>query len=107
MVYHYLSGNQTRRMELLRDLAPEPYAEIHPATARQYGIGDGDWVQVASRRGKVTLRAQISDITRPDTVFIPYHWGDYVAANLLTLQGALDPYSRMPELKMATVASPG
>jgi assimilatory nitrate reductase catalytic subunit len=102
VVYHYLSGNQTRRIPFLRDLAPDPYVEIHPATARQYGIKPGDYVRVSSRRGELTLRAQVSEITRPDTVFIPYHWGDDVAANLLTVQ-ALDPYAKMPELKAAAV----
>lgn len=103
VVYHYLSGNQTRRISMLRDLAPDPYCEIHPATAGKYGIKPGDFVRVASRRGKLVVRAQVSAVTRPDTVFIPYHWGDDVAANLLTVQ-ALDPHSRMPELKAAAVS---
>ncbi|MFZ5825156.1 MAG: molybdopterin oxidoreductase family protein [Bacillota bacterium] len=102
VVYHYLSGNQTRRIAMLRDLAPDPYCEIHPATARQHGIKPGDWVKVVSRRGAISLRAQVSEVTRPDTVFVPYHWGDDVAANLLTVQ-ALDPHAKMPELKAAAV----
>lgn len=102
VVYHYLSGNQTRRIPMLRDLAPDPYCEIHPATAERYGIRPGDWVRVVSRRGKLQVRAQVTGVTRPDTVFIPYHWGDDVAANLLTVQ-SLDPHSRMPELKAAAV----
>jgi assimilatory nitrate reductase catalytic subunit len=102
VVYHFLSGNQTRRIPMLRDLAPDPYVEIHPVTAQKYGIKPGDYVRVSSRRGRLVVRAQISAVTRPDTVFIPYHWGDDQAANLLTVQ-ALDPYSRMPELKAAAV----
>ena len=102
VVYHYLSGNQTRRIPLLRDLAPDPYCEIHPATAAQLGIRPGDWVRVSSRRGTLIVRAQVSSTIRPDTVFIPYHWGDDVAANLLTIP-TLDPYSRMPELKACAV----
>ncbi len=102
VVYHYLSGNQTRRIPLLRDLAPDPYCEIHPATAAQLGIQPGDWVRVSSRRGTLIVRAQVSNTIRPDTVFIPYHWGDDVAANLLTIP-TLDPYSRMPELKACAV----
>lgn len=102
VVYHYLSGNQTRRIPLLRDLAPDPYCEIHPAAAAPLGIRPGDWVRVQSRRGELVVRAQVSATTRPDTVFIPYHWGDDVAANLLTVP-ALDPHSRMPELKACAV----
>lgn len=102
VVYHYLSGNQTRRIPLLRDLAPDPYCEIHPTTAQQYGIKQGDWVKVSSRRGQIVLRAEVTSITRVDGVFIPYHWGGDLAANLLTLP-KLDPYSKMPELKSAAV----
>ncbi len=102
VVYHYLSGNQTRRIPFLRDLAPDPYVEIHPDTAGRYGIKPGDWVRVTSRRGTMVVRAQVTGVIRSDTVFIPYHWGDDVAANLLTVP-ALDPYSRMPELKAAAV----
>jgi assimilatory nitrate reductase catalytic subunit len=102
VVYHYLSGNQTRRIPFLHALAPDPYVEIHPATAAQYGIKPGDFVRVESRRGHVVLRAQESAVIRPDTVFVPYHWGDDIAANLLTIQ-ELDPYSKMPELKACAV----
>lgn len=34
VVYHYLSGNQTRRIQFLRDMCPEPYVEVHPDTAK-------------------------------------------------------------------------
>lgn len=102
VVYHFLSGNQTRRIPFLRDLAPDPYVEIHPETASRHGIQPGDWVRVTSRRGSLVLRALVTAAIRPDTVFIPYHWGNDVAANLLTLP-SLDPSSRMPELKAVAV----
>lgn len=35
---------------------------------------------------------------RPDTIFIPYHWGEELAANQLT-NPALDPTSKIPEYK--------
>jgi assimilatory nitrate reductase catalytic subunit len=37
---------------------------------------------------------------RPDTVFVPYHWPETLAANQLTVR-ALDPVSKMPEFKVA------
>ncbi len=39
---------------------------------------------------------------RPDTVFIPYHWGGKQAANNLTIR-AYDPISRIPEYKVCAV----
>jgi assimilatory nitrate reductase catalytic subunit len=34
VVFHYLSGNQTRRIPFLMEQCPEPYAEMHPSLAR-------------------------------------------------------------------------
>jgi assimilatory nitrate reductase catalytic subunit len=39
---------------------------------------------------------------RPDTVFMPFHWGEDASANLVT-NPALDPISRMPEFKVRAV----
>ena len=35
---HYQSGTQTRRIAELQELAPEPVAEVHPATAARLGL---------------------------------------------------------------------
>ena len=45
VVYHYLSGNQTRRIPFLRDMCPEPYVEVHPETAPNYNIEHGEGVR--------------------------------------------------------------
>ena len=39
---------------------------------------------------------------RPDTVFVPFHWGGAACVNALT-SDALDPTSRMPEFKVCAV----
>jgi assimilatory nitrate reductase catalytic subunit len=93
----YQSGTQTRRVGRLRELAPEPFAELHPQTARRYGIVDR--VQLETRRGSATFAARITDSIRSDVVFVPFHW---LGANTLT-NPALDPTSRMPEFKACAV----
>jgi assimilatory nitrate reductase catalytic subunit len=102
VVSQYLSGTQTRRIGALVDLCPEPYVEIHPELAAKYGIEDGTWMRVESRRGHVVLKAKVVTTIRPDTVFIPYHWPGKRAANNLTIR-ALDPISGIPEFKRACV----
>lgn len=102
VVTQYLSGAQTRRIGGLVDLCPDPYVEIHPSLAAEYGISDKDWMCVESRRGKVVLQAKVVTTIRPDTVFIPYHWPGKRAANNLTIR-ALDPVSKIPEFKRACV----
>jgi assimilatory nitrate reductase catalytic subunit len=102
VVMHYLSGTQTRRLGGLLDLCEEPYVEIHPQLAEDYGIADKDWMKVESRRGSVTLQAKVVTTIRPDTVFIPYHWPGKRAANNLTGR-FLDPVSKIPEFKKSVV----
>lgn len=98
VVYQYLSGNQTRRIGFLVQQCPEPYVEIHPETAAKLKINDGERVKVVSRRGEGVFPALVVRTIRPDTIFIPYHWGEELAANQLT-NPALDPTSKIPEFK--------
>ena len=102
VVSQFLSGTQTRRIGPLVDQYPEPRLEIHPRLAERLNILDGDRVAVESRRGECTLRAQVVHTIRPDTVFIPYHWGGDQSANQLTI-AAQDPISKIPEYKVCAV----
>ncbi|MCP3774039.1 molybdopterin oxidoreductase family protein [Paenibacillus sp. MZ04-78.2] len=98
VVYHYLSGNQTRRIPFLRDMCPEPFVEVHPETAKLYGIEHEETVRLFTRRGEAYFKVKIIEAIRKDTVFVPYHFGHEQSINLLTI-AALDPMSRMPEFK--------
>jgi len=98
IVHQYLSGNQTRRIGFLVQQCPEPFVEIHPETAMKYKINDGERVKVISRRGEGIFPALVVKTIRPDTIFIPYHWGEQLAANQIT-NAALDPTSKIPEFK--------
>ena len=99
VVSQYLSGTQTRRIGSLVDQYPEPLCEMHPILAEKLGIKDRDFVKVSTRRGEMTVPAQVVKTIRPDTVFIPYHWGGKKAANQLTNR-KLDPISKIPEFKV-------
>ena len=102
VVSQYLSGAQTRRIGPLLEQYPEPLVEMHPRMAGPMGVKTGDLVKVTSRRGSVTLKAQVTKAIRPDVVFIPYHWAGEQSANRLTIQ-ALDPTSKIPEYKVCAV----
>ncbi len=103
VVYHYLSGNQTRRVPFLREQAPHVWVEIHEQTAEKLGIVDGDWALVRTRRGEMTVRALIVRSIRPDTIFMPYHYGHTEAANILT-NPILEPMMKIPEYKVCAAA---
>lgn len=102
VVSQFLSGTQTRRIGPLVDHYPEPRVEMHPLLAQKLGILDGEWVEVASRRGRITLRAHVVQTIRPDTVFVPYHWAGRQSINQLTI-AAQDPISKIPAYKVCAV----
>lgn len=102
VLVHYQSGAQTRRVAALAAAEPEVFVEVHPETAARYGLADGDLADVVSRRGTTTARVRCVPSLRPDTVFLPFHFGGAGAANNVT-NPALDPVSRMPEFKVAAV----
>src|SRR5689334_17121408 len=103
VIYHYLSGNQTRRTPFLKEMAPYPWVEIHERTAEHLGIRDSDWVTVRTRRGELTAPALVVKSIRPDTLFIPYHYGHDQAANILT-NPVLEPMNKIPEYKVCAAA---
>jgi assimilatory nitrate reductase catalytic subunit len=102
LLAHYQTGSQTRRVPELAEAEPAPFVEIHPDMAHSLGIEAGDPVCLTTRRGSITLPARLSPGIRRDTVFVPFHWGGRVSANLLT-KAALDPIARIPEFKACAV----
>lgn len=48
-VYHFHHGTM-RHAPYSRELYPAPFVRINPATAAEYGIVHGDWVELSSRR---------------------------------------------------------
>jgi assimilatory nitrate reductase catalytic subunit len=99
VVSQFLSGTQTRRIGPLVKQYPEPRLELHPRLAEKLGIADGEWATCETRRGAITVRAQVVTTIRPDTVFIPYHWPGEKSANRLTV-AAQDPISKIPQYKV-------
>lgn len=99
---HYQSGTQTRRVQPLNDMQAEPLAEIHPATARQYGLVPGEYAMLTTRRGSAICKVKVTTTIREDTIFMPFHFPGLQSANRLT-NAALDPTSRMPEFKVCAV----
>ncbi|AST90406.1 formate dehydrogenase subunit alpha [Sutcliffiella cohnii] len=102
VVFHYLSGSQTRRVDFLMEQCPLPYVEMHPELASQYNLLNGDKVKLTTKRSHMELEVRLTKAIRKDTIFVPYHWGKELAVNQLT-NPALDPTSRMPEFKVCSV----
>jgi formate dehydrogenase major subunit len=99
---HYNNGSMTRRCHGLRQIAPEETLEIHPMDASRLGVGDGELVNVRSRRGSLLVRARITERSQPGTVFLSFHFPES-PTNQLT-SSALDEIALTPEYKVCAVA---
>ncbi len=102
LLEHYQSGTQTRRVPSLLAAQPMARLQIHPGTASNLAIGDGDAVVVTSSNGEVRATADLTAETRQDTVFLAFHYPDHQSANRLT-GSATDPVSGMPGFKTTPV----
>jgi anaerobic selenocysteine-containing dehydrogenase len=65
---------QHRSIARLRRQVPEPFLEIHPATAAALGIEDGEWVSVETPAGRIRLKAKSKDSLHPSTVATAHGW---------------------------------
>ena len=101
VLYHFHTGTVTRRSKGLNEIYPEALVEINPQDAEKLKIGNGEFVQVISRRGKIKAKAQITEKSGKGVVFMSFHFHE-AAANLLT-NAALDPVAKIPEYKVCAV----
>jgi len=58
--YYLLSSY--RWVKKLREKRPRPMAEIHPDTAAEHGICDGDEILIETKYGEITQVARVTDI---------------------------------------------
>jgi len=70
--YYLLSSY--RWVERLRERSPHPFVEIHPETAVQCGILDGEEVVIETLHGSVLQRARVTDIVHPRVVSAALGW---------------------------------
>lgn len=96
----YNVGAQTRRTGNVA-WHPEDILELHPHDAETRGIKDGDLVTLASRVGKTTLHAEISDRMPAGVVYTTFHH-PVTGANVVTTENS-DWATNCPEYKVTAV----
>jgi thiosulfate reductase / polysulfide reductase chain A len=57
-----------------REQHPDPLVQIHPDTAHELNIKDGDWVYIETKRGVITQKAQVTSDIHPRVVNAESHW---------------------------------
>jgi formate dehydrogenase major subunit len=96
----YNVGAQTRRTDNQLWMR-EDILDIHEADAEMRGIRSGDWVAIRSRKGEITLKAEISDRVAPGVVYTTFHHPD-TGTNVLTTEIS-DWATDCPEYKVTAV----
>ncbi len=97
---HYNSGTMTRRTGNVKILT-EDVLLIHPDDARKHLIGEGDMVCVESPRGKVDIKARITDEIKPGVLSTTFHFPDLML-NIIT-SDEHDSEASCPEYKVVAV----
>ncbi len=59
-----------RNVPILREMQPDPLLHIHPETAAERQIENGEWVKVESPHGWIKVKAEYYPGIRPDTVMM-------------------------------------
>lgn len=100
---HWHSGTMTMRVPELYRAVPEALCYMHPATAKDIGVKDGELVWVESRRGKVKARVDTRGRNRPPRTLVYVPWFDEkVYINKVCLD-ATCPISKQTDYKKCAV----
>jgi formate dehydrogenase major subunit len=100
-LYHFHTSTMSRRVKGLDALDGQELLRIHPDDAANLEIADGDLLHVSSRRGKIKVRAKITDTCPTGVVSLTFHFAE-APTNVLT-NAALDPVAKIPETKVCAV----
>ena len=97
---HYNAGTMTRRTPN-KDIILEDVVMINPADAEVHFIHDGDWVCIESARGKVDIKALVTDEVKPGVISTTFHFPEH-NINLVT-SSVHDSEALCPEYKVVAV----
>ena len=95
---------RTGRSQRLSSHIGEPFVEIHPADAAAHGIEPASLVRVMRPRGRILVRALVTDRVAEGTLFVPMHWTDQTSANARVdrlVDPVVDAVSGQPALKFS------
>jgi formate dehydrogenase major subunit len=80
---HHLSGVMSRYLPMLAELHYSHFTEISHELAKELGLANGDMVTVSTPRGKIHVRAMVTNRFKPfiidgktvHQIGVPWHWG--------------------------------
>ncbi|MBN8693801.1 MAG: formate dehydrogenase subunit alpha [Bacteroidetes bacterium] len=97
---HYNCGAMTRRTNNAKILK-EDYLMINPSDAKKHLINNGDMVCVISARGKVDVKARLTDEVKPGILSSTFHFPEIMMNNITS--SVHDSEAMCPEYKVVAV----
>jgi anaerobic selenocysteine-containing dehydrogenase len=67
-------GAGYRNIAMLRKITPDPIVEVHPGTAKEYGLTEGEWICIETRKGRITQKLALNSSLDPRVVFVAFGW---------------------------------
>jgi anaerobic selenocysteine-containing dehydrogenase len=75
--------SELRNIQVLHEIVPELLVSIHPKTAKELGINNGDAVIIESPRGSMEAKAYLTEGIAPKVIQVPSHWPGRNNVNLI------------------------
>ncbi|MDX1407494.1 MAG: molybdopterin dinucleotide binding domain-containing protein, partial [Saprospiraceae bacterium] len=97
---HYNCGTMTRRTGNV-ELLTEDVLMIHPKDAADNQIADGDMVCIESPRGKVDIKARLTDEVKPGILSTTFHFPEIMVNDITS--DVHDSEAMCPEYKVVSV----
>jgi assimilatory nitrate reductase catalytic subunit len=105
---HWHTMTRTGKSARLSGHIAEPFAEIHPRDAMEFGIRGAGLVELESPQGKAIVRALVTERQARGSVFVPMHWNDQFAAKAridALVPPVTDPHSGQPASKNVAITA--
>jgi len=97
---HYNAGTMTRRTGNA-EIITEDLLLIHPKDAASYHIAERDFVDIESARGKISVRAHLTDEVKQGVLSTTFHFPE-LFVNIVT-SSIHDSIAKCPEYKVVCV----
>lgn len=90
----------------LSEHRPEPYVLVHPTTAAEFSVKNGQLAKVSNSGGECQVRVEVTEDMALQHLFIPIHWNSITAKNSKPcdlISPHTDSFSGQPEFKHTPV----
>jgi formate dehydrogenase major subunit len=101
LLEHFHEGNMTYRVAGIKQKTPDNWIEVSPELAAERKIETGNWVELTSRRGRVKVRALVTDRVQGHELYMPMNSSEN-AVNRLT-SSVTDRATHTPAYKETAV----